>query len=554
MKHVVLFALLVCTGYAQQVALKPATGKRVALVIGNNRYSTSPLENCVRDAAAIARLLREQLRFDTVLADKESEDLSRLGFMRRLQTFQAEAKDAEIALFYYAGHGMEDFDGRDNYLIPVDADLIEAAKDNAGLQSQGISLDSVLASMKTATSGAKIILLDCCRERPADRAIRTRDGGGLGMPADADLPQDTLIMLAAAPDRTASDGSSGHGPFTAALLKHLPTQGTALHQMFRMVRNEVLVATNQQQKPWLKLDGGGDFFYERTLVGEVPGSPTHSGIAATKENPFVNSLGMKFVPVPIGAGSSRGKRVFFSIWETRSKDYAAFMKSGAHTMKGFNGEAWKTHEYYGVPVGRGAGETVEDSTHPVQSVSQDDAAAFCVWLTGKDRAAGMIGMQDEYRLPTDVEWSYAVGIGEREDVTATPKSKSGMIADIYPWGKSFPPPSGSGNYADTAGAATYAERKIEGYADGHATTAPVGSFKGNPLGIHDLGGNLWEWTSSPYEEGKEYSVLRGGSWDIGTSARVSSSYRRFYTPADRDCVIGFRCVLVVVGDQGWQSP
>jgi formylglycine-generating enzyme required for sulfatase activity len=566
MKSLLLSLLLLSTVHAQQAALKPVAGKKVALVIGNNGYTSSPLKNCVSDATAIAKLLREQLSFDTVLADRDSENLGRLAFTRRLQAFQKEAQGAAVALFYYAGHGMEDFDGRDNYLIPVDADLTEAAKDNAGLQAQGIPLEFVLKTMKEATQGAKIILLDCCRERPADRAIQTRDGGGFVMPTDSLMPQDTLIMLAAAPARTASDGE-GHGPFTAALIKHLPSPGTALFQTFRTVRNEVLTATHQQQKPWLKLDGAGDFFYDHVMVvasagshhptmpQEIPVIPSPRPAAetlreVTKAAPFTNSLGMKFVPVLTYKG---GEKVLFSIWETRSKDYAAFMKSGSYTMSGTDAEDWKTYLYKEVPVGRGEGEEAENSSHPVANVSQDDGVAFCVWLTKRDRASGLIGPQDEYRLPTDTEWSYAVGIGDKEDASASPKEKDEAgktkLADIYPWGGGFTASAISGNYADTAAKTKFGSdwSTIDGYADGYATTAPVGSFKANSLGLYDLGGNLWEWTSSDYEPGSTSRVLRGGSWDGSTESILLSSYRNDGTRGLRGYNGGFRCVLVVGG-------
>jgi serine/threonine protein kinase len=269
---------------------------------------------------------------------------------------------------------------------------------------------------------------------------------------------------------------------------------------------------------------------------------------ATKDAPFENSLGMKFVPVPIGAGETKGQWVLFSIWETRSRDYAAFVKDSGHDA----GEDWKTSSYKGVPVGRGEGERAEESSHPVANVSHDDAVAFCAWLTKKDRASGLIGPGDEYRLPTDREWSYAVGIGDQEDASASPKDKSGQNTDIYPWGSTWPPPVGSGNYADSAYKAKFGSDwgTIDGYTDGYATTAPVGSFKANTLGLYDLGGNLWEWTSSPYEAGSAARVVRGGSWfDVGRDF-LASSYRLYYSPDFRDCDRGFRCVVVV----GRSSP
>jgi serine/threonine protein kinase/formylglycine-generating enzyme required for sulfatase activity len=274
---------------------------------------------------------------------------------------------------------------------------------------------------------------------------------------------------------------------------------------------------------------------------------------AEKSIPFINSLGMKFVPVPIGAGESKGQRLLFSIWETRSKDYAAFVEATGYDA----GEDWKTGLCDEGPVGRGVGELAEVSVHPVACIIHDDAAAFCAWLTQKDRATGLIGPQDEYRLPTDTEWSYAVGIGDQEDAKASPKQKDHPgLPGIYPWGNTYPPPTDNvGNYADTATKVrkSYFSTRIAGYTDGYATTAPVGSFKCNALGIYDLGGNLQEWTSSPWESGSGSKVLRGGSWfdDIPAALYSSSRLSTSLTARDRGYGYawgyGFRCVLVVSG-------
>lgn len=261
---------------------------------------------------------------------------------------------------------------------------------------------------------------------------------------------------------------------------------------------------------------------------------------------------MRFVPVPIGAGESQGQRVLFSIWETRSKDYAAFVKETKHDA----GTDWIEGVYKEVPVGRGEGESAEESSHPVAYVSHDDAVAFCEWLTKKDRASGLIGPQDKYQLPTDMEWSYAVGIGEKETAlfgtSASPKEKDEeekRVKDTYPWGGSFTASAISGNYADTAAKAKFGSNwsTIPDYTDGYATTAPVGSFKANSFGIYDLGGNLYEWTSSPWESGSTSRVLRGASWS-GIDASLALSSRRFDVGAgDRILNVGFRCVLVVGG-------
>ena len=213
-----------------------------------------------------------------------------------------------------------------------------------------------------------------------------------------------------------------------------------------------------------------------TSPAALAGASALPTLTATKDNPFTNSLGMKFVPVPINAGPSKGQRILFSIWETRSKDYAAFISevmsgkydsrplirpsSGAmYTLSfGINNvknlkrkidTRWKDSSYEGVPVGRGEGESADQSNHPVTCVSAYTAEAFCDWLTKKELASGLIGPQDEYRLPSDVEWSYAVGIGDLEDASASREDKDMKIDGVYPWGTTVPPPAGSGNYADT---------------------------------------------------------------------------------------------------------
>lgn len=282
---------------------------------------------------------------------------------------------------------------------------------------------------------------------------------------------------------------------------------------------------------------------EDTTAKEEAAPPKPPTLTATKESPLTNSLGMKFVPVPIGAGPSKGQLILFSLWETRSKDYAVFVKNSGHDA----GEDWKTASHHEVPFGRGEGEKAEESSYPVANVSYDDAVAFCAWLTKKDRASGLIGPQDEYRLPSDVEWSHAMGTGGQEDASASPKDKSWGVKDVYPWGTGFPPPAGSGNYRDTTSAAKFDKTSIDGYTDGYAVTATVGSFKANALGLYDLGGNVWEWTSSPYEPGSESYAQRGASWREFATSATRSSYREDSHAGMRYMDIGFRCVLVAGG-------
>jgi len=242
--------------------------------------------------------------------------------------------------------------------------------------------------------------------------------------------------------------------------------------------------------------------------------------------PRTNSLGMVFVLVP-PAG------VAFSIFETRRRDFAAF----ATTHPSLDGTNWDHALYHGVtPVSTGP-------DYPVVNVSWQDAENFCAWLTKQERAAGKLSDRETYRLPTDAEWSQAVGLGDRE-TGATPKAKNGKVADAYPWGTQFPPPAGAGNFADQAALNYFTNwPHITGYNDGYVTTAPVGQFTPNRFGLYDMAGNAMEWCADSYDETGHHRVLRGGSWlNCGPRSLLSSS-REHAAPHRFSVATGFRCVL-----------
>jgi hypothetical protein len=230
--------------------------------------------------------------------------------------------------------------------------------------------------------------------------------------------------------------------------------------------------------------------------------------------PFVNSLGMKFVSVP-------GSEVRFSIWETRVQDYQAFASATKR--------AWDKPRFEQGP------------THPAVNVSWDDAKAFCDWLTKKERGEGRIKAGAFYRLPLDAEWSVAVGLPPESG--STPGEKDMKIKDLYPWGTQWPPPHGAGNFNGAVDNPS-GPYTLAGYGDGFLYTAPVGSFKANPHGLYDLGGNVWEWCEDWYDGEQKYRVLRGGSWDVSGRGSLLSSIRGRRTPGGRNDIDGFRCVLV----------
>ncbi|HRQ87926.1 MAG TPA: bifunctional serine/threonine-protein kinase/formylglycine-generating enzyme family protein [Bacteroidia bacterium] len=256
-------------------------------------------------------------------------------------------------------------------------------------------------------------------------------------------------------------------------------------------------------------------------------APVADPKAATKDSPFLNSLGMKFVPVP-------GTDVLFCIHETRRKDYAAY----AEENPGIDNQ-WKTQTQ--TIDGWTIAERAED--HPATRVSWEDAQAFCEWIGRKEGRT--------YRLPTDEEWSFAVGLAAKETRSPgdTPQSLSQKVTDEYPWGKAWPPPPGGGNYSDRsrlekAPSSREDARYLEGYDDGFPTTAPVMSFAPNTFGLYDVGGNVREWLGDWYNAAQELRVLRGGSWLSGTEGSLRSSYRSSDPPTARYHDYGFRLILV----------
>jgi formylglycine-generating enzyme required for sulfatase activity len=228
--------------------------------------------------------------------------------------------------------------------------------------------------------------------------------------------------------------------------------------------------------------------------------------SASPNHPWENSLGMKFVSVP-------GIRVLFGVWDVRAKDYAAYAAAGAGVDS-----SWKSPGFEQGPA------------HPVVNVNCNDAKAFCAWLTEKERQAGLISENQSYRLPTDAEWSVAVGLAGEGG--GTPKDKDRKTKG-YPWGSKWPPPSGAGNYDSFL------------KADNYESTSPVGSFKANRYGLYDMGGNVWQWCEDFYDRQSGSRVLRGASWNGNDPDNLLSSNRNYGTPDYRINFIGFRCVLGV---------
>lgn len=224
--------------------------KRVALIIGNGAYGKVPqLANPTRDAAALENMLRAA-GFDSI---RRAENL-RLAEMRRaLRDFSTEVASADIAVAYFAGHGIE-VNGS-NYLIPIDA-ILERDID---VEDEALPLERVSQILEPAKR-LRLIVLDACRDNPFVRSMKRSATGrsvGRGLARVEVLTSDTLVAYAAKAGSTASDGSGTNSPYTLALLNHLATPGLDVRLAFGRVRDEVLKSTSNAQEPFVYGSLGG---------------------------------------------------------------------------------------------------------------------------------------------------------------------------------------------------------------------------------------------------------------------------------------------------------
>jgi len=232
----------------------PAEAKRVALVVGNSAYKhATTLKNPKNDADSLSAVL-ERLDFEVY----KGTDLDRARFEGTVRDFARAIRGADVALFFYAGHGLQ-VNGR-NYLAPVDARLA----DEADLEFETLRLETILAQMERETE-TSLVFLDACRNNPLARnlarSMGTRSASvGRGL-ARVDTGIGTLIAFATEPGNVALDGAGDNSPFTTALLSHIEKPGLDIAQLMRRVRLDVMNSTARRQVPWNNSSLTGDFFF-----------------------------------------------------------------------------------------------------------------------------------------------------------------------------------------------------------------------------------------------------------------------------------------------------
>ena len=270
--------------------------RRVALIIGNGAYKNVPkLPNPSKDAKAMSSLLRN-LGFEVVMGT----DLTKDAMTDSLRKFASEADNADVALFYYAGHGMS-LEGK-NYLLPIDANL----KSELDVKLGGPLDVNVVLDQTMSTAKVKLVFLDACRDNPfveqISRSARTRSltiNSGL---AEMKSNEGTLLAFATAPGQVALDGEGGNSPFTRALLDNLGEANAEISVALTKVRAQVADLTKKKQSPWASTNLTGLFYMNQTA----------SAAATTK----TDAAPERIATADPGASLSGGNAVEMEFWRS----------------------------------------------------------------------------------------------------------------------------------------------------------------------------------------------------------------------------------------------
>ena len=239
--------------------------RRIALVVGNSGYQHARLANPSNDAQLMADTLK-RLGF-TLVGDGAQIDLDKGKLDAAVQSFGKLIQSADVALFYFAGHGVQILGS--NYLVPVNANVSREA--DVGFQMLDINL--VLQQMHGSGTRLNVIILDACRNNPfGGRGLRAAESGLAQMRA----PEGTLISYATQPGSVAQDGDDGNSPYTRALAETLKRPGLGLFDVFNEVGLAVQRTTGGAQQPWVSASPiAGSFYFASPSVSPstAPSSP-----------------------------------------------------------------------------------------------------------------------------------------------------------------------------------------------------------------------------------------------------------------------------------------
>ncbi len=533
--------------------------KKVALVIGNAKYkgTFNALSNPVNDAKDMQTKLKE-IGFEVECIT----DADRKTMYDSFKKFYSVIKNADIALLYYSGHGIES--SGENYFIPVESDI----KSEADLDSDAIPVNKVVGNSLDAigsNGGNLIVILDACRSNPL---VKNR-GADRGLAVvDAAPVAGYIIAYSCKPGSVAADGNGRHSPFTDSLLQHIDEPNTSFTDIMQIVRNEVMKATDNAQVPSLSLETSDRLF----LNGAPKNTPwkgnTNTPSAGTSTAYIViivllililvtvivlfllltvsGRQAVSVASVKIGQGVTAGKKKAMHIVsfvhdkvgkakklveEKRSavkthreqsvqqsavnaKDEAPLSQSaeslllsvavGEHLLVSATPV---TVGQYSSLMGTASGE---DDMLPVTSVDYYDVLSFLNALSLKESLEPVYDISDReniksdftkngWRLPPQKEWKAAAGKISSEKFDDSVWCSENSNGIIHPCGQKNP----------------------------------------NENGLYDMYGLVWEWCADSLKENRR--ILKGGSWDADSSWCTKKSTEAV-VPSYKSDNTGFRGV------------
>ncbi len=549
-----------------------ASAQRVALVVGNAAYTDRPLRNPVNDAQLMQTTLRE-LGFEVQVAT----DVDRRGLLGALRDFEARARGAEVALFYFAGHGAQV--GGANYLIPLNAPI----RSETDVPDEAVDASSVLRRIEEGRARVGLVILDACRDNPYPGANRSTARGLARM----SVPTGTIVAYATAPGSTAEDGSGDNGTYTAALARYLATPGLDIKEVFDRTAQEVERVTNGKQRPREEVGLRGRFVLREGAAAAVAiGDPQSLSstlpqaddperdvweLAKRRDNATSYDAYLRAYPQGRFATAARAALDGLRPGSSGMAVAAAPSASAANSItaaiavpparEGLRaGDVFKDcaecPEMVAIPAGRflmGSPPSEEGRSSDEGPQRWVDVPRFAMgkfevtqrqWEAvmgsnpsrlkscGSDCPVENVSWNDaqefirrlsqrtgqNYRLPSEAEWEYAARAG-----TTT----------AYFWGDAFD----------------------AGRASNGSQTVRVGSYGANAFGLHDMHGNVWEWVQDVWHDNysgapsdgsawvtggdQSWRVLRGGSWG-GTPQDLRSAFRFWFAPVNRVVYTGFR--------------